>query len=157
VSTIEAAVGKGKVALVQADVSTEEGARKIVDETLRQFGVDHIDVLVNNASSISGGATLQCKAHDMMRTFQVAVVGPVMLLQAAYPHMPSHSRIINIGSVAAKMGFVQMPVYSAAKAAMDQLTWTLSQEVSLFVPLSRGVTRLTHGMADWSRWQAHYH
>jgi NAD(P)-dependent dehydrogenase (short-subunit alcohol dehydrogenase family) len=67
----------------------------------------------------------------MIKSFQVAVVGPVLLLQAAYAHMPQNGRIINIGSVASKMGFHQMAVYGAVKAAMDQLTWTLAQEVRL--------------------------
>lgn len=45
VSKIEGAVGKGRVIAVQADVSTEEGTKKIVNETLRGFGVDHIDII----------------------------------------------------------------------------------------------------------------
>lgn len=154
VSTIEKAVGKGKVIVVQADVSTEEGAKKIVDETLRGFGLDHIDVIgiagphlsfikmnfmesnlltliVNNAAAVSMGPTLQAKAEDIMKAFQVSVVGPVLLLQAAYEYMPQYSRVINIGSVASKMGFYQMPIYGAAKAAMDQLSFTLAREASL--------------------------
>ena len=78
-----------------------------------------------------GGPTLASTADDIMRTFQVGVVGPVLLLQAAYPHMPRYSRVINIGSVASKMGFAQMPIYAAAKAAMDELTFSLSREVSM--------------------------
>lgn len=49
VSNIEAAVGKGVAASVRADVSTPEGSRKIVDETLRSFGVDHIDIVGESA------------------------------------------------------------------------------------------------------------
>lgn len=82
-----------------------------------------------------GGGALQTSFEDMMKSFQVAVVGPVLLAQAAYSHMPQHGRIINIGSVASKMGFHQMAIYGAVKAAMDQLTWTLAQEVRL--PFSR--------------------
>ena len=78
---------------------------------------------------VPGGA-LQTSSEDMIKSFQVAVVGPVLLLQAAYSHMPQHGRVINIGSVASKMGFQQMAIYGAVKAAMDQLTWTLAQEVS---------------------------
>lgn len=33
------------VAVVQADVSTQEGAQKIVADTLKQLGVDHVDIL----------------------------------------------------------------------------------------------------------------
>lgn len=64
-----------------------------------------------------------------MRSFEVAVVGPILLLQAAYPYIPQGGRIINIGSVSSKLGFVQMPIYATAKAAMDQLTFTLAREV----------------------------
>ncbi|WDK10917.1 hypothetical protein CGRA01v4_02196 [Colletotrichum graminicola] len=74
VSNIEAAVGKGVATSIRADVSTTEGSRKIVEETLCSFGVDHIDIIVNNASYM-------------------------------------------------------MAIYGAVKAAMDQLTWTLAQEV----------------------------
>ena len=66
-----------------------------------------------------------------MKTFQVAVAGPILLIQAAYSHIPRGGRIINIGSVASKLGFVQMPIYASAKAAMDQLTFTLAREVGL--------------------------
>ncbi|EFQ25730.1 uncharacterized protein GLRG_00874 [Colletotrichum graminicola M1.001] len=100
VSNIEAAVGKGVATSIRADVSTTEGSRKIVEETLCSFGVDHIDIIVNNASYMVPGGALQTSPEDMMKTFQVAVVGPVLLLQAAYTHMSQNGRIINIGSVA---------------------------------------------------------
>ncbi|KAK7431166.1 hypothetical protein QQZ08_002206 [Neonectria magnoliae] len=129
ISTIESAVGKGKAALVKADVSVAEGSKKIVEETLGGFGVDHIDIIVNCASFVSYGTILDSKAEDIIKTFQVAVVGPVLLLQAAYPYIPRGGRIINIGSVSSKLGFVQMPIYASAKAAMDQLTFTLAREI----------------------------
>ncbi|CAM1503493.1 Fc.00g010840.m01.CDS01 [Cosmosporella sp. VM-42] len=128
-SNIESAVGKGRVALVKADVSTREGSNKIVDETLKAFGVNHIDIIVNCASFVAHGTILDSQPEDIMKTFQVAVVGPVLLLQATYPHMPHGGRIVNIGSVASKLGFVQMPIYASAKAAMDQLTFTLAREI----------------------------
>ncbi|KAK9490505.1 hypothetical protein V1508DRAFT_424651 [Lipomyces doorenjongii] len=128
-STIESAVGKGRAIAVKADVSTAEGSKKIVEETLSGFGVDYINIIVNCASFVAYGAILDSKAEDIMKTFQVAVVGPVLLLQAAYPHIPRGGRIVNIGSVASKLGFVQMPIYAAAKAAMDQLTFTLAREI----------------------------
>ena len=35
----------GKVTVVQADISTQEGATKLVKETLKAFSVDKIDIL----------------------------------------------------------------------------------------------------------------
>ncbi|QYS95365.1 hypothetical protein H0G86_002657 [Trichoderma simmonsii] len=129
VSTIEAAAGKGSVISIQADVSTTEGTKKIVAGTLKGFKVDHIDIIVNNATIATYAPTLQTPPEDIFRVFGVVVVGPVLLLQAAYPHMPHGGRVINIGTVSSKMGFYQLPIYAAAKAAMDQLTWTLSREI----------------------------
>jgi NAD(P)-dependent dehydrogenase (short-subunit alcohol dehydrogenase family) len=44
-ANIENVAGEGTAIVVQADVSTAEGAKKIVDGTLRKFGVDSIDIL----------------------------------------------------------------------------------------------------------------
>jgi NAD(P)-dependent dehydrogenase (short-subunit alcohol dehydrogenase family) len=40
------------VVAIQADISTEEGAAKLVSETLAAFGVDHVDILGKTSGSI---------------------------------------------------------------------------------------------------------
>lgn len=80
---------------------------------------------------MTGGPVLASDPEDILKGFQVGVVGPILLTKAVYPHMPTHSRVINIGSVASKLGFGPMPVYGAVKAAMDQITWSLAREVSI--------------------------
>lgn len=65
----------------------------------------------------------------MSTTFAVNVFGPIYLIQAAVAHMPPHSRVINIGSVASKLGVSGSPLYSASKATMDALTFSLAMEV----------------------------
>ena len=45
VEKIEGIAGKGSVIAVQADVSTLDGVKKLVSETLKGFGVDQIDIL----------------------------------------------------------------------------------------------------------------
>ncbi|PTB65559.1 NAD(P)-binding protein [Trichoderma citrinoviride] len=128
-SRIEAAAGKNSVIVVKADVSTTEGCKMIVGEALNKFKVDHIDIIVNNAAAAIIGPALRTSAEDMTRAFQVSVIGPVLLLQEACPHMPKYSRIINIGTVASRLGLSALPIYAAAKAAMDQLTWSLAREI----------------------------
>lgn len=86
--------------------------------------------IVNNATYVTMGPVLQSKPEDIQTAFAVSVVGPILLLQEAYPHMPKFSRVINIGSVSSKMGFNPLPIYAAAKAAMDQLTFSLAREVN---------------------------
>ena len=67
------------------------------------------------------------------RTFGIIVFGGIYLIQAAVPHMPRGGRIINIGSVASKMGIGHIAAYSAAKAAMDSFTYSTAHEVRQLV------------------------
>jgi len=46
---IEAAAGKGSVVVIQADVGTPEGAKKLVNEALEKLNVDHVDILGKGA------------------------------------------------------------------------------------------------------------
>jgi NAD(P)-dependent dehydrogenase (short-subunit alcohol dehydrogenase family) len=43
----------GKATHVQADVTTPEGAKKLVEETLKAFLVDHIDILGESAPMVA--------------------------------------------------------------------------------------------------------
>lgn len=61
VAKIESTVGEGRVHVVRADVSTTEGSKKIVDETLNAFGVDHIDIV--GKYSISSIPSVGFHAH----------------------------------------------------------------------------------------------
>jgi NAD(P)-dependent dehydrogenase (short-subunit alcohol dehydrogenase family) len=45
--------------------------------------------------------------------------------------MPAGGRIINISSIASKLGLGNMPVYSSTKAALDSLTYAWAQEVRI--------------------------
>lgn len=44
--------------------------------------------------------------------------------------MPKGGRIINIGSVASKVGIPGLPIYGASKAALDNLAYTWAREVN---------------------------
>jgi NAD(P)-dependent dehydrogenase (short-subunit alcohol dehydrogenase family) len=84
---------------------------------------------VNNAAAGHFGSVLTAPLEDIVNVFNVDVFGPVRLMQAVVSHMPKGGRIINIGSIASKLGLAGLPVYGAAKAAMDALTFSMSQEV----------------------------
>jgi len=45
VRKVEAVAGKRSVIAVKADISTSEGAKKLVEDSLTGFEVDHIDIL----------------------------------------------------------------------------------------------------------------
>jgi NAD(P)-dependent dehydrogenase (short-subunit alcohol dehydrogenase family) len=51
------------------------------------------------------------------------------MVRSVVPHMPSGGRIINVSSIASKMGIANMPVYGASKAALDSMTYSWAAEV----------------------------
>jgi len=132
--TIQAA--GGQVIVVKASVSTPEGANHLVQETLKRFKTDHIDILVNNAGAGCVGPTLETTKEGIDLTFGVNVYGTIFLVQAVVPHMPRGGRIINISSVASKLGMDFLPIYGASKAAVDSLSYAWAKEFGR----SRGIT-----------------
>lgn len=129
VERIEKAAGKGSAIVVQADISNPEGAEKIVKETLSGFGVDHVDILVNNAAWVTTGPVMTASPQDIQKSFASNVFGPMYVIKATVPHMPRGGRIINIGTVASKLNISGMPFYTASKAALDALTHSLAREL----------------------------
>ncbi|PVH83815.1 NAD(P)-binding protein [Cadophora sp. DSE1049] len=120
----------GKATVVQVDISTPEGAARLVDETVRAFGVERVDILVNNAISGSPKSLMEETKEDIDSMMGTALYGPIFLIQKVVPKMPRGGRIINIGSIASKMGVPMSPLYSAAKAAMDTLSFAASMQAS---------------------------
>jgi NAD(P)-dependent dehydrogenase (short-subunit alcohol dehydrogenase family) len=84
---------------------------------------------VNNAGSGTYAGTLEHTSEQIEDGFKTNVFGPIFMTQAVVPHMPSGGRIINITSIAAKMGMSYMPIYGATKAAVDSLTYAWAAEV----------------------------
>ncbi|KAL6812788.1 hypothetical protein V8C40DRAFT_283513 [Trichoderma camerunense] len=126
-ASIEEVAGKGSVVIIQQDVATPEGTKKLVEKAVEGFGVDRIDILVNNAAWASREPALIMGQENVEKTFNTCVLGPLYLIQATVPHMPQGGRIINVGSVASKLGIEA--VYGAAKAAMDALTYSLARDL----------------------------
>ncbi|KAI5461947.1 hypothetical protein BGZ63DRAFT_423265 [Mariannaea sp. PMI_226] len=126
---IESEVGKDNVLVIKADVSTVDGAKLLVEQTLKGFEVDHIDILVNNAAMGGFGSVLTTAPEELVNMFNVNVFSAIYMIQAVVPWMPAGGRIINIGSVASKLGLVGLPVYGATKAAVGALTFSMSHEL----------------------------
>ncbi|KAH8902295.1 putative short-chain dehydrogenase [Coniochaeta sp. PMI_546] len=119
----------GRAVAIQADISTPGGANKLVDDTLKAFGAEHIDILVNNAATGFPGPAMKASKESIERTFAVNVYGPLFLIQAVVPTMPRGGRIINIGSIGSKLGTPEASIHMASKAAMDALTFAMAKEL----------------------------
>ncbi|KAF4435589.1 3-oxoacyl-acyl-carrierreductase [Fusarium acutatum] len=118
----------GKAAVVQASIETPEGAQYLVDETLRVFHTDRIDILINNAGVPLFGETMAVTPKQLTGVLDVNVKGPIFVAQAVVPVIAPGGRIVNISSIASKLGDNFIPIYGASKAALDSLTWSWAKE-----------------------------
>ncbi|KAF5968653.1 hypothetical protein FBULB1_10636 [Fusarium bulbicola] len=122
----------GKATVVQSSIETPEGAQYLVDQTLRAFNIDHIDILINNAGVPLFGETLTVPTQST-EVLDVNVKGVIFVAQAVVPIISPGGRIINISSIASKLGDNYIPVYGASKAALDSLTWSWAQSKGITV------------------------
>jgi NAD(P)-dependent dehydrogenase (short-subunit alcohol dehydrogenase family) len=84
---------------------------------------------VNNAGSGTYAGTLDHTKEQIDEMFSSNIFGTIFVTQAVVPHMPSGGRIINISSIAAKIGTTLLPIYGATKAGVDALTYAWAAEV----------------------------
>ncbi|MFR1518694.1 MAG: SDR family NAD(P)-dependent oxidoreductase [Clostridia bacterium] len=117
---------------ISADVTNETEIQKAVQSVVLQAG--RIDVLINNAGFGISGAVEFTKTEDAMRQFDVNFFGMVRMVRAVLPIMRKQQsgRILNISSVAAMVPIPFQAYYSAAKAAINNYSMALSNEVRPF-------------------------
>jgi 3-oxoacyl-[acyl-carrier protein] reductase len=127
VSEIE---GMGGTAIkVKADVSKQPEVHAMFQTVLQRFG--RVDVLVNNAGTMGQPRFLEITEADWDRVLGVNLKGMFNCCQAAIPLMLTREeggKIVNISSVAGKMGGVSGVQYAASKAGVIGLTMALSTE-----------------------------
>lgn len=133
VKAIRAAGGTAHVAI--GDLASDEGAAAVIAAT--EAAVGGIDVLVNNiGGNESAGGGLNGWFNDdpavWTGTMQQNLVAPVRMIHAFVPAMRERGwgRVINISSGGGAQPTPQAAAYCAAKAAVINLTVSLSLELA---------------------------
>ena len=105
---------------VATDLRDQASIAACVAQTAEIFG--RIDFLINVAVSyIDGG--ISASQDDWLEAFKINVVGGVMLLKEALPHLSKQGgAIVNFGSISAKVAQTERWLYPVTKAALLQLT-----------------------------------
>ncbi len=113
---------------VQGDISRNEDARRLVEETVGTFG--RLDILVNNAGIVLPGRVDNISEDDWDRTFDVNVKGTYFMSRHAIEAMRQNGGgvIVNVASVAAERGIPDRAAYSASKGAMLSLTRAMARD-----------------------------
>lgn len=117
----------GKAIAVRADVSKADQAQALVDAAIGTFG--RLDVLVNN-SGVYEFASIADTTEDLYRrTFDINVLGVLLVTRAAAKHLGEGASIINISSAATSLLPPDTAVYSGTKGAVDAITGVLANEL----------------------------
>ncbi len=118
----------GQAIALAADLTNANAVNQLVSETIAHFGTVH--VLVNNAGSIGRFAAFEeLSDDDWANLFNVNLFSAVRITRAVLPAMRKQhwGRIINMASESGIQPDPEMPHYNASKAAMINLTKSLSK------------------------------
>jgi len=114
---------------VAGDIGDRSHCRALVERTLDELG--RLDVLVNNAAfQMSYESFLDIPPDELEFVFRTNILAMFHLCQAAVPHMPPGSTIINTTSIQAAQPSPQLLHYSATKGAISTFTKGLAQELA---------------------------
>src|SRR5258705_3053955 len=114
----------GSVLLLQADMRSP----KQIDEMIRSLGDTQLDVLINNAGVWGQTPLGSTPLETLDAMVDVNVKSMFWLTQAALPLLREGARIVNLSSIAGRVGRAGgRSVYGATKAAVDAFTrnWAL--------------------------------
>jgi NAD(P)-dependent dehydrogenase (short-subunit alcohol dehydrogenase family) len=118
-----------RVRHIRADVRKSDDAARSVREAVTAFG--GLDILVNNAGVGAFANVADMSDDDWRRVIDTNVSGVFYCCRAAIPHLRRRGGgwIINISSLSAKNPFAGGAAYSASKAALNNFSESLMQEV----------------------------
>jgi 2-dehydro-3-deoxy-D-gluconate 5-dehydrogenase len=122
------ALGRRSLALT-GDLGDRAVSGRLVDEVIAQFG--RLDILVNNAGLIRRTPAAEHSDEDWDRVIEVDLTSAFRLARVAGARMIAANRggrIINITSLLAFQGGINVPAYAAAKGGLAQLTKALANE-----------------------------
>jgi short-subunit dehydrogenase len=114
--------------IIAADITDPQGRRRIVEIISEQWKA--LDVLVNNAGVVEGGALEKFDDEAITRTFLTNVMAPMALTRDLMPLLVAArpSRVVNIGSVFGDIAYPQFSGYSASKFALRGFSNALRRE-----------------------------
>jgi NAD(P)-dependent dehydrogenase (short-subunit alcohol dehydrogenase family) len=140
IADIEAMGGQAAAAL--GDLATQDGVQAVIEAAAQAFG--GIDILINNAggsNSTSAPGWFETPIEDWEDSYRQNTLPAVRLAQAFVPEMRERrwGRVIQISSRNAISAYAQFGPYGAAKAALNNLTLSLSKALAGTGVTSNGI------------------
>lgn len=120
-------IGEKNCLLVQADVSTEDGVKKLIRDTINKF--NKIDILINNAGEIIRPGDWKTNLTTWNKTIEVNLTSAWLMTKEVASVMDNGS-IVNLTSTVGLLGSQYVLAYSCAKSAIVALTKSFAKELS---------------------------
>jgi NAD(P)-dependent dehydrogenase (short-subunit alcohol dehydrogenase family) len=123
--------GAGERALyVEADVSLEDDAKRLVRATIERFG--RLDIVVNNAGITASGNVEQLSVETWRDVMEHNVTSMFLISRESIPHLRAAGggSIINLGSTYGTVGAAGNSVYGVSKAAAINFSKHLALELA---------------------------
>lgn len=121
-----------QVSVVRLDVNDPQSVKSALSQIMQECG--RIDVLVNNAGYGIFGCLEDLTMEELRQQFETNFFAVAMLVKEVAPIMRSQKSgaIVNISSVAGRIGFPGTPAYISSKFALEGLSECLRYELSPF-------------------------
>lgn len=120
------------VKIIKMDVDQEESVNKEFQKIVSEKG--RVDVLVNNAGWGLFGCVEDVSIKEFRAQFETNFFSIIRLIQLVSPVMRKQGsgHIVNVSSVAGRIGFPGSPAYISSKFALEGLSESLRYELDPF-------------------------
>ena len=138
-----------KAVAIPTDIASEDAVGRLFDRVKSEFG--HIDLLVNNAGLATGGASHELSFETWRQVLSVNLDGAFLCSRSALAMMRPRrrGRIINIGSVSARVPRLHSAPYTTSKFALDGMTRAMALDAREY---GVAVSVLHPGNTDTAIW-----
>jgi NAD(P)-dependent dehydrogenase (short-subunit alcohol dehydrogenase family) len=116
----------GEALAVATDVTDEAAVQNLFDRAVERWGT--VDVLINNAGVADSTPIVEMSLETWHKVIETNLTSAFLCSRAAMRAMQGqgHGRIINIGSISAKVPRADSPAYAASKFGLAGLTHSLA-------------------------------
>src|SRR5690348_17146013 len=118
--------------VLELDVTDDKSVKEAIEMIANEQG--KVNVLVNNAGYALVGPLEELSIQEFKEQFETNVFGAIRVTQAVLPIMRKqrHGTIVNISSIAGRIGFPLTSAYVSSKFALEGLSESIAYETEQF-------------------------
>jgi NAD(P)-dependent dehydrogenase (short-subunit alcohol dehydrogenase family) len=118
--------------VLKLDVTDDKSVKEAIGKVANEQG--RIDVIVNNAGYALVGSLEELSIQEFEEQFETNVFGVIRVTKSVLPIMRKrqHGTIVNISSIAGRIGFPLTPAYVSSKFALEGLSESMAYELEQF-------------------------